>query len=164
MTTGRPATTDVLATYNVPFALLYSLVILAVAGISAVVTFTGEPIGAYLERKPGMAPYLVVIAVGSVIEIARCIIIFFNIILNGGAGLFVRNGKIVFISKYFTSIPIEQIVRVIPRKKKAVYVILSSGKTKRIYTSFLRPSDSYIVAKKIESVILRAVRPEDEAI
>ena len=164
MTTGRPATTDVLATYNVPFALLYSLIILAVAGICAVVTFTGEPIGAYLERKPGMALYLVVIVVGSVIEITRCIIIFYNIILNRGAGLFVKNGKIIFISKYFTSIPIDQIMRVIPRKKKTVYVILSSGKTKRIYTSFLKPSDSHIIAKKIESVIPAAVRPEDHAI
>lgn len=164
MTIGRPATTAVLATYNAIFAFIYSFAVLSVAGICAFVTFTGEPIGSYLERKPAMAPYLVVIVVASAVEITRCVIIFFNIILNGGAGLFVRNDRIVFISKLFTSIPIEQIVRVIPRKKKVVYVILSSGKTKKIYTSFLKPSDSYIIAEKIESVTTAAIRPEDHSI
>ena len=149
----RPATADVLATYSVPFVTLYSSIILAVIAVCVAVTFTGEPIGQYLARKINMVPYFAVILVGSVVEVVRITIMIYNILSNGGRALFVHGNKLVFFSKYFTSIPIEQIVRVIPRKKKAVYVILSSGKTKKIYTSFLKPSDPEILAKKIEYLI-----------
>jgi len=153
MNTGRPSDTEVIATYSVPFAILYTFIILAMAGVVMGVTFTGEPIASYLERKPGMAPLPLFFMVCFAIEISRCVIIFYNIFANRGRALFARGGKIVFISRYFSSIPIAQIVRVLPRKKKAVYVILSTGKLKKIYTVFLKPSDPRIVAQKIEALV-----------
>ena len=155
MDMGRPSSTNVIAIYNVPFVILYSSIILAAAGVGGVVAFTGEPIAAYLERKLEMVPLVLILIVGLAYEIARCLIIFYNIAINGGRALFVFKDKIVFISKYFSSIPIAQIVSVVPGKKKVVRIILSTGKSKKIYTSFLTPSDPKIVAQKIEALVQR---------
>ena len=153
MNMDRASRPNVIATYGLPFVVLYSLGILALLGLGGFVIFTGEPILAYLERKPFMVLYVLVIAIGGALEIARCAIIFYNIAVNGGRALFVENGRIVFISKYISSMPIAQITRVLPRKKKAVYVILSNGKLKKIYTAFLKPSDPNIIAQKIEALV-----------
>jgi hypothetical protein len=132
---------------------MYSLFIFVAVGVSGVVTFTGEPVESYILRKPAMLPFLLVIVAGAAIEIPRCAIMIYNILINEGVALFVRGGKIVFISRYFTSIPISQIANVVPIKKKTVHVILSNGKRKKIYASFLTPSDSKIVAQKIEALV-----------
>ena len=154
----RPTSPNVIAVYNIPFVILYCSIVFAVAGGFAVVAFSGEPIMAYLERKPAIASLVLATMVAIAIEVARCMIIFYNIVLNGGRALFVCKDRIVFISKYFTSIPIAQIVSVLPRKKKVVHVLLSTGKSRKIYTSFLAPSDPKIVAQKLDALVHAADR------
>ena len=149
----RQLKTNVIAVYNVPFVIFYIAAILAVAGLSGVVAFTGEPVGAYLARKPAMTPFVLLIVGAVLIECARCAIISYNIFFNGGRALFVQGKNIVFISKYFTSINMEQIVRIVPRSKSLLYIILSNGKSKKIYTSFLRPGNENILAEKLEALI-----------
>jgi hypothetical protein len=152
---GRSPSIEVIAVYNPLVVWLYSCVVLAVIGLAAFVAFTGEPIGDYLVRKPNMAPFVLLVAAASAIEITRCAIMAWNMAVNGARALFVRDGRIVFISRYFASIPIAQIDSVIPGKKRAVYVRLSTGKSKTIYTIFLTPSKPGMVADKIRDIVRR---------